>query len=133
MLSVQELIETHHVEMDEQLDRQATVPVGTGFQRQGDILVRPAATRTREFKAVPAEGVAVLKAEGANTHLLLADGDVAYAPNLGSGMHLGYLRVAEGATAVLAHPEHGFAAIGAGDYAIGRQQEQREMVAYVVD
>lgn len=135
--TVTDLIATHGVEIDPHLDRQATVPVSGGLQRQGDVIVVPAAiaslpqlTPTR----VPQDGVPVIRGEaGGNTHLLLADGDVRYAPASDGGLNLGVLTVAGDATAYLAHPEHGYAGIGAGRYVLRRQREQADEIRMVAD
>ena len=101
---VQDLIDAHGVDIDPHLDRQATVPVSTGLQRQGDVIVLPApAVRigTNATRPVPQCGVPVVRGEaGGNTHLLLADGAVTWdaAP---ADLTLGVLTVEEGATAFL--------------------------------
>lgn len=136
MRLVQDLIDAHGVDIDPHLDRQATVPVSTGAQRQGDIIVIPApAVRVgaAATKPVPLCGVAVVRGEaGGNTHLLLADGDVLWdvAP---ADLTLGVLTVQEGATAYLAHPEHGYAGVGPGTYVIRRQREQADEIRMVQD
>lgn len=134
--TITDLIATHGVDVDPHLDRQATVPVSTGLQRQGDIIVIPApAVRvgaTAE-KSVPQCGVAVVRGEaGGNTHLLLADGPVRYDP-APADLTLGVLTVDAGATAYLAHPEHGYAGIGPGTYVIRRQREQADEIRMVQD
>ena len=111
------------------------IPVLTGMQRQGDVLVIP----MREGKIagllpIPQEGIAVVRGEnGGNTHLLVAEGDVTYAPAQGRGQRLGSLLVGEGAVAYLTHPEHGFNAIGAGSYVINRQREQADEIRIIAD
>jgi len=135
--TVNDLIETHGVDIDPHLDRQAAVPVSTGLQRQGDILVLPAVVANRPTanatRAVPPAGVAVVRGEaGGNTHLLLADGPVRYDP-APRDLTLGVLTVEDGATAYLAHPEHGYAGIGPGTYVIRRQREQAEQIRIVAD
>lgn len=129
---VQDLIDAHGVDIDPHLDRQATVPVSTGLQRQGDIIVIPSG-RARAATPVPRQGVPVVRGEaGGNTHLLLADGAVTWdaAP---ADLTLGVLTVEEGATAFLAHPEHGYAGIGPGTYVIRRQREQADEIRIVQD
>jgi len=137
MRTVNELISTHGVDIDEHLDREATVPVTAGLQRQGDVIVIPAVMagrgRAEAITRVPAAGVAVVRGEaGGNTHLLLAAGSVYYHP-APAGLTLGVLTVAPGAVAYLAHPEHGYAGIGPGTYVIRRQREQADVIRMVAD
>jgi len=137
MRTVTDLIQTHGVDIDPHLDRDATVPVSAGLQRQGDIIVIPTAMTRRPGAAatalVPRAGVPVVRGEaGGNTHLLLADGPVRYgaAP---ADLTLGLLTVEEGATAYLAHPEHGYAGIAPGTYVVRRQREQADEIRMVQD
>ena len=111
-----------------------SIPVLTGLQRQGDVLVVPMrAGQIAGLQPVPREGVAVIRGEnGGNTHLLVADGDVQFAPSKGR-QRLGSLLVGEGAVAYLTHPEHGFNAIGTGSYSITRQREQAEEIRIMAD
>ncbi len=136
MLTIEQAIDRHGVDIDPHLDRQATIPVSAGLQRQGDIIVIPAAIAGVDpaHTAVPAQGYPVVRGEaGGNTHLLLADGQVAYDPIADGGQAIGVLTVAEGATAYLAHPEHGYAGIAPGTYEIRRQREQAEEIRLVAD
>lgn len=136
MPRVTDLITTHGVDIHPHLDRDALVPVSRGLQRQGDVLIVPAAIVRPEAQAetlVPREGVPVVRGEaGGNTHLLLADGPVRWdtAPR---DLTLGVLTVEPGATAYLAHPEHGYAGIGPGTYVIRRQREQADEIRIVQD
>ena len=109
------------------------VPVLTGLQRQGDVIVIPMrAGKVEGLKPVPSEGIAVVRGEnGGNTHLLLAEGEVSFAPAPGRDQRLGTLVV--GGTAWLTHPEHGFMGIGKGSYIISRQREQADIVRLVAD
>lgn len=133
-----DLIDRHGVEIDPHLDREALVPVSCGLQRQGDVIVIPAAIVPPPSNAqtpVPRAGVAVVRGEaGGNTHLLLADGPVLYDPAPpASALTLGVLTVGAGATAYLAHPEHGYAGIGVGVYTVRRQREQADEIRIVAD
>jgi hypothetical protein len=137
MSTVNDLIAVHGVDIDPHLDRQATVPVSTGAQRQGDVIVIPAVMVGRGLSAaatpVPAAGVAVVRGEaGGNTHLLLADGPVRY-DSTPAELTLGVLTVENGAVAYLAHPEHGYAGIGPGTYVVRRQREQADEIRMVQD
>lgn len=111
------------------------IPVLTGLQRQGDVLIVPSrAGQVAGLADVPREGIPVVKGEnGGNTHLLVADGHAQYAPNAQRGLRLGTLVVPEGAVAYLTHPEHGFNAIGAGTYVINRQREQADEIRVIAD
>ena len=133
------LVDRHGVDVDDHLDRDLTVPISAGLQRQGDIIVIPAAIAGPVRDAttpVPAAGVAVVRGEnGGNTHLLLAAGDVRYdalATRRGE-LDLGVLTVAPDAVGYLAHPEHGYAGIAPGTYTIRLQREQADEIRLVQD
>lgn len=128
------LIDRHGVTVDDHLDRALIVPVLTGLQRQGDILVIPA--KNHATTPVPATGVPVVRGEnGGNTHLLLAEGPVFCDTQTATvnNLTLATVTVPEGSTAWLAHPEHGYMGIGAGDYTIRRQREQADVQRIVAD
>jgi len=137
MRRITDLIETHGVDVDPHLDREALVPVSTGLQRQGDVIVIPSGIAGRgtanATRAVPRAGTPVVRSEaGGNTHLLLADGPVRYDP-APRDLTLGILTVEDGATAYLAHAEHGYAGIGPGTYVVRRQREQADEIRMVAD
>ncbi len=140
MTTLTTLVDRHGVDVLDHLDRDTLVPILGGLQAQGDIIVVPAVTANRPTAiaraAVPRQGVAVVRGEnGGNTHLLLAEGDAywdAHTPRDGE-LKLGTLTVAEGATAYLAHPEHGYAGIAPGTYEIRRQREQADAIRLVQD
>jgi hypothetical protein len=130
------LIDTHGVDVHDHLDRDELVPVHSGLQRQGDVLIQPRPDIPPATTPVPAAGVPVVRGEnGGNTHLLLASGDVrcdlrqADARNL----TLAVVTVAEGATGYLAHPEHAYTGIGPGTYRLTRQREQADELRMVAD
>jgi hypothetical protein len=133
-MRMHDLIERHGVQVDPHLSRDVAVPVAYGLQRQGDVIVIPAATSDPATTPVARQGFPVVRGEaGGNTHLLLADGGVFYDPASNAGQELGTLTVGEGATAYLAHPEHGYAGIAPGTYVIRRQREQAEQIRLVAD
>ena len=139
MRTLATLIHTHGVDVDAHLDREITVPVTTGLQRQGDIIVIPTPNLRPATTAVPTTGYPVVRGEaGGNTHLLLSDtaGGVFYdltQPRSDLDLDLGTLTVADGATGYLAHPEHGYAGIAPGTYTIRRQREQADVIRVVAD
>lgn len=137
MITVEQAIQTHGVDVDPHLDRQATIPVTAGLARQGDVIVVPAAVTGRRLTPaktpVPRQGVPAVRGEnGGNTHLLLAAGDVRFDAAT-SGQAIGVLTVAGDATGYLAHPEHGYVGIAPGTYELRRQREQAEEIRLVAD
>jgi hypothetical protein len=112
----------------------AEIPVLTGSQAQGDVSWWP--TRSGEVAGlieVPAEGYPVVRGEsGGNTHLLLADGPVFFAPATDL-LRLGTLVVPEGSVAHMHHPEHGYNSIGAGTYIMKGQRTQMDKIRRVAD
>ena len=109
------------------------VPVLHGLQRQGDVIVVPMRKgKVAGLKAIPAEGIAVVRGEaGGNTHLLVGAG--MWAPNTTDPLIQGTLVVERDESAYLIHPEHGATGIGAGSYVIARQREQADVVRLVSD
>lgn len=125
-----ELETRFNIQVDDHLARDLDIPVVTGLQRQGDVIVIPT-DNAGGGAPIPAEGVAVVRGEnGGNTHLLLGDGTF---QATGTGLSLGFLTVPDGGVAVLAHPEHGFNRIGGGVYEIRRQREQADEIRMVQD
>ena len=133
------LIDQHGIDVLDHLDREALVPIVTGLQRQGDVIVVPAAIAGHTGAAtrlVPAAGVPVVRGEaGGNTHTVVADGDVYCDVREASAqdLTLAVLTVAEGATAYLAHPEHAYSGVGPGTYVLRRQREQADELRMVSD
>ncbi|MEY9856509.1 hypothetical protein ABH935_002113 [Catenulispora sp. GAS73] len=131
MKTLGEAIEVHGIDVDEHLDRQMTIPVLTGLQAQGDVMVVPRPALGPATAAIPRAGLPVVRGEfGGHTHTLLAEGaagavafDAASGDGEGAGLDLGTLTVAEGAVAYLAHPEHAYSGIGPGTYVLRRQRE----------
>ena len=107
----------------------AEVPVLTGPQAQGDLLVfRRAAPITAHWRPLPPEGLRLVDGEATgNTHWLHAgfgSPDVLWAESTAGPPRLGFLRVPPGQTALLIHTdEHGANGIGPGVYAIHRKRE----------
>ena len=116
------------------LIEETEIPVLTTAQRQGDVSWWP----TREGQVaglieVKPEGYPVVRGEaGGNTHLLLADGPVFFAPSRDL-LRLGTLVVPEGSVAHMHHPEHGYNSIGAGTYVMKGQRTQMDEIRRVAD
>lgn len=135
-MTLNDAITMHGVDVLDHLDRDASIPVIDRAGRQGDVIVLARKGRKHAVTAVPATGVAVVRGEnGGNTHMLLADGDVFFDANAVSAtnLDLGTLTVAEGATAYLAHPEHGYIGCAPGTYVVRRQREQADELRLVAD
>ncbi|MEU9731385.1 hypothetical protein [Streptomyces sp. NPDC048002] len=116
------------VDVLDHLDLQAAIPVSAGLQRQGDIGLIPVALigygPPTGAEPVPAAGIPLVSAEGGgNTHLLVADGPVTWAPIDPDGPDVGCFTVPEGATAYILHPEHGAMGHAPGTYLVRRQVE----------
>jgi hypothetical protein len=131
-----DLIRAHGVDVLDHLDREMEIPVLTGLQRQGDVIVIPD-PKVKASTLVPAAGTPVVRGEnGGNTHAIVAEGpgvrvDVR-APSQGD-LRVASLSVAAGSVAWLAHPEHGYVGIGEGQYTINRQREQADAIRMVAD
>lgn len=131
-----EVLTAHDVEIPAHLEAQAAIPVLTGLQVQGDVAIIPARPSMKKGQPVPPEGVAVVRGEsGGNTHLLVAEGPVSWAPAVGNPtmLDLGVVTVPEGSTAFMLHPEHGANAMGPGNYSLRRQREQADELRIVAD
>jgi hypothetical protein len=128
------------VSVPEHLDVAAAVPVLTGPQAQGDLLVvpeepaGPAGPGEPEWVVVPAGGVQVVRGEATgNTHWLHAGFDSPGVRWWAVGRRelvYGYVRVPAGQSALLIHTdEHGANGIGPGTYAIRGKREMGVTVA----
>lgn len=132
MQTLEEIMNPHRVEIPAHLEAQAEVPLLTGLQRQGDVLIVPMRPGLVDGLAdIPRSGIAVVKGEaGGNTHLLVGTGKMALRSR---GQDLGTLVVKEGESAYLIHPEHGATGIGPGMYTIRRQREMADEIRLVAD
>jgi hypothetical protein len=132
-----EAISRFDTDVLDHLDREAAVPHITTAGIQGDVSFLRDQFIAEATTAVPAAGVPVVRGEGGNTHALFADGQVFYdrAPvdDDPETTVIGTLTVADGSIAFLIHPEHGAMSFGAGTWAVGRQREQADVVAFVED
>ncbi|GAB5000861.1 hypothetical protein [Mycobacterium avium] len=131
--TMDQLIEATGLDVLTELDRQLEIPLLSGVQRQGDVLVRPA--NVVATTPVPSSGTPVVRGEnGGNTHAIQADGEV-YCDVLDpSPRNLAVARLTvKSGEAVLCHPEHGFNRIAPGSYEIRRQREMAEEIRMVAD
>ena len=112
------------------------IPVLSGPQRQGDVIVLPAPRSAAATTPVPSSGTAVVRGEaGGNTHAIYADGEGVFCDvvDITTDLTVARLTVNEGLAAYLGHPEHAFAGIGPGMYVIRRQREQADQIRVVAD
>ena len=75
----------------------------------------------------------MVRGDGGNTHLLVADGPVSWAPSKTRDAVQGTLVVEDQGSAYLVHPEHGLTAVGPGQYVVRRQVEQADELRIVAD
>lgn len=125
-------------EVLEHLEAEAEVPVISGLQAQGDLIIVPAPVRGfsgGEGKPVPAAGIAVIEAagDGGHEHRLFAGtpGTAFFEAATAGGQDIGYLETTE--PAYILHPEHGAAGIAPGAYTLRRQREQADEERLVAD
>jgi hypothetical protein len=111
----------------------AEVPMLTGPQAQGDLLVfRKQAPSTVDWQPLPAAGLRLVDGEATgNTHWLHAgfgSPGVRWAASTLGPQRLGFVFVPPGQTALLIHTdEHGANGIGPGTYVIHRKREQVQL------
>jgi hypothetical protein len=120
------------------LAAEITVPILTGVQAQGDLLVFPHQPEPEpRWQPVPSDGVQLIRSEATgNTHWLHQDQGsrgVLWAESVPDrwvdeeddvALRVAHLRVPEGSAALLIHTEeHGANGIGPGTYAIHRKRE----------
>lgn len=123
-----------NISVPDHLVADAAVPVLTGPQAQGDLLIMPVPRPARvSWQTVPVDGVQVIRGEATgNTHWLHRGFDspgVRWAADV-DGLRLGYLLVPEDQSALLIHTdEHGANGIGAGTYTIQRKRAREITVA----
>lgn len=115
----------------------AEVPILTGPQAQGDLLIVPIGTTDAEMKPVPDEGVQVVFGEATgNSHFLHRGFDspgVEYA-RVTDGQCIAVVSVPEGQSAQLIHTdEHGANGLGPGLYGIHEKREMADEIRRVTD
>lgn len=132
MKTLNELAAQTGVELDEHLVRDLEIPVLSGVQCQGDLIVLPASAAGRIYPAavqpVPAQGVELLR--GQHPHVLVADPGTCRVLRL-DGQDLAV--VDADAAVHLLHPEHGGMGLAPGRYVVRRQREQAEQQRLVAD
>jgi len=125
------------VSVPDHLVADAEVPILTGPQAQGDLLILPIDSTTADLITVPDEGVQVVYGEATgNSHYLHRGFDspgVTYA-RVQDGQRIAVLSVPDGQNAQLIHTdEHGSAGIGPGLYGIHEKREQADEIRRVTD
>jgi hypothetical protein len=133
MATINELAQNTGIAVVTDLDADIEIPVLSGIQRQGDVLVLPAAITATT--SVPAAGTPVVRGEnGGNTHVIYAADGVVYCDtDTSEGLRVAALTVPDGSTAYLGHPEHGYMGIAPGSYEIRRQREMARHARMVAD
>lgn len=121
----------------EHLVADAEVPVLTGPQAQGDLLIVPIAATRAVLAPVPDQGVQVVFGEATgNAHWLHAGFEspgVEFA-RVTDGQCIAVVRVPEGESAQLIHTdEHGSNGIGPGLYGIHEKREMADEIRRVTD
>lgn len=143
MMTYGEALALSAISIPEHLEAEAEVPVLTGPQAQGDLIIVPL-DQAREVqdwpvgKIVPMGGVQVVHGEATgNTHWLHAGFNspgVSWYRAGNDGLVLGVVTVPKDQTAMLVHTdEHGANGIGPGRYEIRQKRELADEIRYVED
>lgn len=151
MMTYGEALALSSISLPEHLEAEAEVPVLTGPQAQGDLMIVPLSQAYGEGEHVPAwpqgtivplGGIQVVTGEATgNTHWLHAGfnspGVAWHRPQLpggDEGLVIGVVTVPAGQTAMLVHTdEHGANGIGQGRYEIRQKRELADEIRYVED
>ena len=120
------VLATHGYRVDAQEYPELEIPILTGAQRQGDVLVVPTVQDMSAAQPIGRAVEVVRSEQGSNTHTLHGDG--AWLPNPTatdpSVLVQGWLQVPDGAECFLIHSsEHSALGIGPGVYEVRRQRE----------
>ena len=126
------------VTVPDHLVADAEVPVLTGPQAQGDLLIVPIERSTAKLQPVPDEGVQVVFGEATgNSHFLhrgFESPGVLYGRVSDGSQCIAVVVVPEGQSAQLIHTdEHGANAMGPGMYGIHEKREQADTIRRVTD
>lgn len=121
------VLTAHGVSLDNIELPDMEIPIVSGNQRQGDVMILKVTT-SHDGTPLPVRGVVVVRSEvnSGNTHTLVGAGSWAANPNAVREDELvqGWLTVAPGEEAFLIHTEeHSALGIGEGTYEIRRQRE----------
>lgn len=119
------------------LQADAEIPILTGPQAQGDLIILPVDEGDYKLGPVPDEGVQIVFGEATgNSHYLHRGFDsagVTYT-RVDEGLRIAVIRVPEGQSAQLIHTdEHGSNGIGPGLYAIHQKRELADEIRRVTD
>lgn len=125
------------VTVPDHLVADAEVPVLTGVQGQGDLLIVPIESTSAEMVPLPDAGAQVVFGEATgNSHWLYRGFDspgVMFA-RVTDGQRIAVVSVPEGQSAQLIHTdEHGSNGIGPGLYGIHEKREQADEIRRVTD
>ena len=125
------------VSLPDHLVADAEIPVLTGPQPQGDLMIIPIKSTTAKLVPVPQKGHQVVVGEATgNTHWLhrgFDSPDVKFG-RVDNGLSLVVVSVPEGQSAELIHTdEHGANAMGPGLYVINGKREQADIIRRVTD
>lgn len=125
------------VTVPDHLIADAEVPILTGPQAQGDLLILPITETTADLLPVPDDGVQIVFGEATgNSHFLHRGFDspgVKYA-RVSDGQCIAIVEVPDGQNAQLIHTdEHGSAGIGPGVYGIHEKREMADEIRRVTD
>ncbi|MCW4351974.1 hypothetical protein ONR57_01500 [Hoyosella sp. YIM 151337] len=133
-LTLSDLTALSGLDVLDHLDREVTVPVTSGLQAQGDLIVIPYAVVSAAIQpapwarsiAVPRSGIELLRsAAGGNPHCLVADeGTCIWTTSVQDTMRLALGIIETTGIAYLLHPEHGATGIAPGCYVVRRQRER---------
>ncbi|ROZ98792.1 hypothetical protein [Gordonia sp. OPL2] len=133
--TLSDLTQLSGIDVLDHLDQSVSIPVITGLQAQGDLLVVPFALVAHQLRttswtttvAVGASGVELLRsAAGGNPHSLVADeGMCTWSTRVNDDTALAIGILDTSTTAYLIHPEHGATGVAPGRYVIRRQREGR--------
>lgn len=137
MTTFQMALEKIGVSVPAHLVADAEVPVLTGPQTQGDLMIVPITDAPVQLHPLPVSGHQVVVGEATgNTHWLHRgfDSDGVRFARVDQGLTLVVVSVPEGQAAELIHTdEHGANAMGPGLYAIHGKREQADEIRRVQD
>lgn len=142
-MTLTQALARHDIAVADELLAELEVPILTGPQRQGDVLIMPrpalGAAEHSAMKTIPRMGVQVVRGEATgNTHLLDAiEGECRWAGHTSrddGDVVLGILEVpADGVAALIHTDEHGCNMVGPGVYVLHGKREQADEIRRVAD